>query len=215
MKRRLSFLLALLLLPALCACSFRETPAKPAQETEAPAATSFPRTETAVFDNTGVEMHGTPLGTTDCRAEYRSVYSDIWELPEGESLTRRFYNYTDGAGIWNNFLVILQSTPEGHSADENADYREYAVLRADHFGWGEGYDEAVAESDWDWERFTGDLNGALIALTVTHRAGKADVSVRAETEGERSYHQSYTGIAVDGPLYACLRVEKACLDLLD
>ena len=142
------------------------------------------------------------------RAPFFFFFFENEEIPEGESRTWRFYNYTDGLGIWNNFLVILQSTPEGHSADENADYREYAVLRADHFGWGEGYDEAVAESDWDWERFTGDLNGALIELTVTHRAGKADVSVRAETEGERSYHQSYTGIAVDGPLYACLSVEQ-------
>ena len=211
MRKGVLLLLCAALLLAFCACG-EQAPAPEPGPTPTPEAVPAGKTPN---DNSGVKLRGRLLGSLACDAPFWTVFSEIEEIPEGESRTWRFYNYTDGLGIWNNFLVILQSTPEGHSADENADYREYAVLRADHFGWGEGYDEAVAESDWDWERFTGDLNGALIELTVTHRAGKADVSVRAETEGERSYHQSYTGIAVDGPLYACLSEEKTSLDLLD
>ena len=185
MRKGVLLLLCAALLLAFCACG-EQAPAPEPGPTPTPEAVPAGKTPN---DNSGVKLRGRLLGSLACDAPFWTVFSEIEEIPEGESRTWRFYNYTDGLGIWNNFLVIL--------------------------GWGEGYDEAVAESDWDWERFTGDLNGALIELTVTHRAGKADVSVRAETEGERSYHQSYTGIAVDGPLYACLSVEKACLDLLD
>ena len=45
-----------------------------------------------------------------------------------------FTNYTDGGSNWNNFFVVL-ATADGTT--------EYAVLRADNYGWGNGYETAL------------------------------------------------------------------------
>lgn len=209
MRRLLLLALAIMLL-TLCACG-KET-AQPAESPE-PSAAAAPVLLTA-NDNSGAAVRGTLLGELRCDAPFWTVFSDIRALPEGQSATQRFVNYTDGLGIWDNFLVVLQSTPEGHSAEEAEGYREYLVLRADSYGWGEGFDEAKLESNWDWESFTEDMNGALVELTLTHKAGKADVLITATTADGREYHQSCTGVPIDGELFWCLSVENACLDLL-
>ena len=210
MKRLLLLALTLALLLTLCACG-RESK-KPAGTPE-PSPTAAP-VEVVGNDNSNVPVRGALLGNLSCDAPFWTVFSDIQELPEGESATQRFFNYTDGLGIWDNFLVILQSTPEGHSAGEAEGYREYLVLRPDSYGWGEGFADASLESDWDWASFTEDMNGALIELTLTHKAGKADVTLTATTADGREFHQSCTGVPIDGALYWCLSVENACLDLL-
>ena len=136
MKKRLTLILALLLLFSLSACSLRKEPTPEPEETS-----DAPPIVTPVqylFDNSGVQPQGTLLGSLDCRAAYRSVYSDIREVPDGAGVTRRFYFYTDGLGMWNGFLVILQSTPEGHAEEDDAAYAEYAAVRADHFAAGNG-----------------------------------------------------------------------------
>ena len=212
MKQRRTFALLLAAVLLLSACGAERSAAEPeSSPTAVPTSTPAPKTAN---DNSGVKLVGTPVGTLDCRAEFGTVFSEIWEVPEGESVTRRFYNYTDGLGLWDNFLVILQNTDEGHSAEEAEDYAEYAVLRADHYGWGEGFSDAKKESDWNWESFTEDMNGALIELTVSLKKGLVDVRFTATVDEETVYHQSYTGIKAEGPVYFCLSVENACLDLL-
>lgn len=115
---------------------------------------------------------------------------------------------------WNNFLVILQNVPEVHSAEGNADYKEYAVLRADNWGWGAGYENiAVAECDWNWDTFTTDMDGASVELTITNNGDTADVVAVVTTAAGTVYNQKYTGIAVDGDLYYCLSVDAAFLDI--
>ena len=210
-RRALLLLLALSLALPLPACGRESGP----EETPAPEPGAVVvQTPRPTNDNTGVKPRGTLLGSLACDTAYWTAFSEIWEIPEDGSLTKRFVNYTDGLALWDNYLVILQSTPEGHSAEEAEGYREYAVLRADNYGWGEGYKDAARESDWDWASFTEDLNGALIELTVANHGGKADVRVTATTADGRVYHQSCTGIPVDGSLYLCLSVENACLELL-
>ena len=220
MKRLLPLLLAAAMLLSLAACGLPEIPTPPrtGQSSEKEAADASPApTVKQPHDNTGVTPHGTLLGDLSCDAEPGTVYSEIRQLPAGESVTLRFYNYTDGIGMWNNFLLILQSVPEGHSAEDNPNYAEFAVLRADNFGSGSGFKDAVSESDWNWDTFTDDMNGALIELTVSsdEKESTVDVSFTASTVSGKEYHQSYTGIKADGPLYYCLSVERACLDLLD
>lgn len=215
MKKLLAGLLAVLMLLSLSACGRRtETETPPEEEIEHPPVST---PQQYVFDNSGVEPQGKLLGSLDCRAEYRSVYSDIREVPDRGSDTRRFMLYTDGLAMWNGFLVILQSTPEGHSAEDDEDYSEYAVIRADHFAAGDGVKDAAMQSDWNWESFTRDLNGALIELTVSRKGDKAELAYTATTATGEVHQLICKDIAIptDGPLYYCLSVEHACLDLLE
>lgn len=214
MKKHLACFLALAMLFSLSACRRQtETQTAPEEIEILPVSTPVQ----FFFDNSGVKPQGTLLGSLDCRAEYRSVYSDIREVPDRESVTRRFYFYTDGLGMWNSFLVILQSTPGGHSEEDDEAYTEYAVIRADHFGTGDGLKEAKMESDWNWESFTRELNGALIELTVSRKGDKAEAAYTATTAEGEVHQLSCRDIAIpaDEPLYFCLSLEHACLDLLE
>lgn len=170
--------------------------------------------EPVANDNSGVATTGTVLGSMACDTAFWSVHSEPVAVPSGESVSVNFKNWTDGLANWNNFLVVLQNVPAVHSADADANYKEYAVMRADNYGWGGGYDGiAVAECDWNWETFTKDINGADVNLTITNNGSTADVVAVITTADGKTYNQKYTGIAVDGDLYYCLTCEKSFLDI--
>jgi hypothetical protein len=165
------------------------------------------------FDNSAVEAVGTTLGTSACDDAFWTVFTDVWAVAEGETVTKSFTNYTNGENNWENFLVVLQNVAAGHSAADDENYAEYAVCRADNYGWGTGYEGiATAEGDWNWDTYTADMNGAQIDLTVTNNGGTVDVAFTATTVDGTVYNQSYTGIAVDGDVYFCLTLEKAFLN---
>lgn len=166
----------------------------------------------SIKDKTVKAAEGVIVGNTDCTTPFWSAFSDIFTIPEGESVTKTFKNYTDGVNNWDNFLVVLQTTPTGHSADDAEGYAEYAVLRADNFGWGTGYDGiATAECDWNWDTFTSDIDGATCEVTITNNGATADVVAVVTTTAGTVYTQKYTGIATGGDLNACFTCEASYL----
>lgn len=180
---------------------------------EAPAAAED-EAEPVAIDHSAVTTTGTVLGATDCSTGFWSEFSEVVEVPSGESVTANFVNYTDGLTNWHNFLVVLQNVPEVHSVDANADYKEYGVMRADNYGWGAGYEGiATAECDWNWDTFVTDIDGANVELTITNNGDTADVVAVVTSADGTVHNQSYTGIAVDGDLYYCLTLENAFLDI--
>ena len=158
-----------------------------------------------------VRATGTIVGNTDCTTAFWTAFSDIFAIPEGESVTKTFTNYTDGVNNWDNFLVVLQNTATGHSATEAEGYAEYAVLRADNFGWGTGYETATAEADWNWDTYTSDMDGAKVEVTITNNGATADVVAVVTTTAGTVYTQKYTGITTGGELYACFTCEASYL----
>ncbi|MGN0297825.1 MAG: hypothetical protein ACI4C1_01345 [Lachnospiraceae bacterium] len=167
-----------------------------------------------------VNITGTAVGAVDFSTGFWSEFSDTWAVAAGESVTKTFVNYHgEEAANWNNFVVILQNVADAHSADANADYKEYAVVRADNFGWnaagdtGSGVLPWTLESNWNWDTFGTDLNGATVVLTVTNNGETADVVADVTTLAGTTYQQKYTGIEVDGDLYFCLTVDSSCVDI--
>ncbi|MDE5865791.1 MAG: hypothetical protein K2H31_04215, partial [Lachnospiraceae bacterium] len=170
--------------------------------------------EPVAVDHSDVTTTGTVVGATDCSTAFWTEFSDVVEVPSGESVTVNFKNYSDELENWHNFLVVLQNVADVHSTDANADYKEYAVCRADNWGWGAGYDGiATPECDWNWDTFKADIDGADIELTITNNGDSADIVFVATTADGATYNQSYTGIAVDGSLYYCFTVENAFIDI--
>ena len=153
---------------------------------------------------------GIVVGNTDRSTPFWTAFSDIFEIPEGQSVTKTFTNYTDGAELWRNYLVCLQTTPTGHSADTEG-YAEYAVLRADAFGWGDGYETATVENNFNFDTFKEDMDGAKVTVTITNNGDTADVYADVLTADGRSFYQSYKGITTGGPLYACFLCEGSYL----
>lgn len=167
------------------------------------------------------------VGLNNYTQGWWTTFSDIHEVKAGESKTITFKNYHTNLNFsnWNNAAVVLQNTPTGHAnATDNPTgiepvegYKEYAVVRMDNYGWGTGYDNiATATCDWDWATFKDETHGATVEVTITNHGTTADIVMKiTAADGTTVRNQSYTGIAVDGPVYTCLTVEKACIDIID
>lgn len=168
------------------------------------------------------ETTGTVVGATDCTTGFWTEFSDTWAVASGETVSKTFTNYHgEVPSNWNNFVVVLQNIADAHSVDDNADYAEYAVVRADNYGWlgdkntGDNLDDLgwSLESAWNWDTFANDLQGATVTVSVTNNGSTADVVCDITTTAGTTYQQKYTGIAVSGDLYFCLTVDNCYLDI--
>jgi len=173
-------------------------------------------------DNSFIDIHGTTVGTMDCAAGFWTVFSDTVKVETGTTDVVKFRNYTSGANNWNNFVVILQNIADEHAKTDTNDYKEYAVLRADNWGWNLTADTGnlpalgwVLESNWNWDTFKNDMNGALVELAVINNGTTAEVVATVTTMNGDVYTQKYSNIAVDGDLYYCLTVDGSYLSIFE
>ena len=90
------------------------------------------------------------------------------------------------AGNWNNFIVILRK----------ADMTEYAVVRADNYGWGNGYNACIHNgTQGDWGTWLAGMNGAKVTVYVTNCGnGTADIQAVMEGTTSSTSTQYYLGI---------------------
>lgn len=162
------------------------------------------------------ETEKTILGNEDCSTPWWTVFTDGIMVEAGTSEKITFKNYTNGLANWNNFLVVLKNVPGAWT--ETNGYKEYAVARADNHGWGmidgawvDSFPAEKKESNWNWDTYATDMNGATVELTVTNSGSTAEILANITTAGGKEYFQKYTGITVDGDLYYCLTVEGGYL----
>ena len=165
-----------------------------------------------------IAISGTAVGAVTLDTPFWGAHSDIWPVAPGETAGVAFVNYNAGeeAANWNNFNVVLQNSPTGHSANDVEGYAEYAVVRSDNYGWGAGYEgneDLVLANNYDWNTFTSDLNGANVVVLVANNGDTADVLAVIVTAEGKELYQSYSGIKITGDLYFCLVVDNCCLDI--
>jgi hypothetical protein len=97
-----------------------------------------------------------------------------------------FYNHTNGSANWNNWLLVLTN---GKAFGE-AGYAEYAVLRAD--AWENlSFSGTNITSDYIWDTFTTDMNGAYVDLTIKRTDNRIDVTAITTTTGGTVYTMNY------------------------
>lgn len=153
-----------------------------------------------VFDNI--------VGATDNSTAFWGAHSTNVHIKANQVCTVNFTNYCAGTDNWKNFIVILNK----------ADLTEYAVVRADNFGWGNGYAACTAtfEDGRNWEAWIAAMNGAEVSLQIANKGdGTADIKAVMKGNDGNTYTQSYTGInGIDADdLYFRLTVENAHLVL--
>ena len=139
------------------------------------------------------------LGTEDCTAGWWTVFTKDVKVPAGETYQVDFTNYSSMANNWNNFVVILR----------NANLQEYAVLRADYYGWGAGYDGnpnllvgGYPENweGWNWDEWRVAMNGAKVSLYITNcNNGTADVQAVIKGTDGKTYKLYYLSITKVDP----------------
>ena len=130
------------------------------------------------------------LGLEDNSTPWWTAHSPYINIPVGETYTRNFKNYTNGAANWNNFLVVLTNS-DGTT--------EYSVLRADNFGWGTGYDACTPSGGQaDWGEWLAAMDDAKVTVSVTNNGSTADVKCVMVGNDGKTYIQDYLGILIDG-----------------
>ena len=161
-----------------------------------------------VSESTASEVRNTAnmVGAEDNSTGFHGASSDIFKVPVGETKYITFTNYSDLAANWNNFLVFLH---------KSITTDEYAFVRADNFGLGNGYAACVnGGTQGDWGTWLSGMNGAKVTVYVTNCGNStADIqAVMAGTKGTTST-QYYLGINTIVPNDLCftLSVEKAHL----
>ena len=143
---------------------------------------------------TVVDKLYTSVGATDNSTAFWGDHSQLVKVAAGETFVTRFTNYTSGQNNWNNFVIVLTKS--------NND--EYAVVRADNYGWGAGYDNnpnlVTSGGQADWGAWLAAMDGAKVTTAVTNNGdGTADVQAVMEGTNGVTYVQEYKGIAIDDP----------------
>ena len=140
-------------------------------------------------DNCHLEFDSV-LGAEDNSTGWWGAHSDMYNVPVGKTVTTRIKNFTNGANNWNNFVVVL--TREDNS--------EYAVVRADNYGWGDSYGACLPSGgQLDWAAWLKAMDEAMVTVSVTNNGGSADVKCVMEGNDGETYYQDYIGISpIDG-----------------
>lgn len=131
------------------------------------------------------------LGAEDCSTAWWTEFTENMKIPAGETFEFNFTNYSSGVNNWNNYVVILRK----------ADLAEYAVVRSDNYGWGNGYAACTPiGTQGDWATWLATMNGAKVKMFVTNcNNGTADVqAIVTGTDGSVTV-QNYLGINTIDP----------------
>jgi len=143
-----------------------------------------------------VDKMYTTIGNADNSSAWWTAFSDPIKVAAGETFVSTFTNYTSGGANWNNFCVVLLKGDLSLAAAG-----EYAVVRADNYGWGAGYDACTPSGGQaDWAAWLKAMDGAKVTTYVTNNGdGTADVKAVMVGNDGVTYEQSYIGINTIDP----------------
>lgn len=131
------------------------------------------------------------VGAEDNSTAWWGAHAQDINVPAGKTCAWYFTNYGSGVNNWNNWVAILRG----------AALNEYAVVRADNFGWGAGYDGnadlILSGGQADWAVWNQAINGGKVALYVENKGnGFADIVAVMHGINGNYYLQSYQNIIV-------------------
>lgn len=152
-----------------------------------------------------VTNNKTTVGTMDNSTPFWGDFSDWFNVPVGETRFIKFTNFTSRVENYHNFVVVLRKS----------NLIEYAVVRADNYGWGDGYAACLTSGGQaDWVAWRDEMDGAKVTVYVTNCGnGTADVQAVMVGNAGTTSTQYYLGINTIDPndLNFALTVENAYL----
>lgn len=162
------------------------------------------------------------LGTPERVLGWWSDNTDGFELANGATLTLKMNNYSDGVNNWDNFVLGFVNTEVKTdllpNADNYAGYAEYAVLRADAFGWGDAAYAYAPTVDWtDWAAWLALMTDAEVTVSLTRNDGVVAVNmtfVGADGTTMTSTGELTSTMTADSPVYVFIGGEGSYIELL-
>ena len=126
------------------------------------------------------------IGADDNSTAFWGAHSEMINVPVGKTFSTRIKNFTNGVSNWNNFCVVLT----------RQDNTEYAVVRADNYGWGDSYGAcAPSGGQADWGAWLKAMDEAMVTVSVTNNGGSVDVKCVMVGNDGNTYNQDYIGIS--------------------
>lgn len=147
------------------------------------------------------------VGVNDFSTGWWTAFSEDYPVASGASKAVTLYCYSNNAENYNSPSVILRKES----------LEEFAVVRMDHFGWGDGFATAVASSNWNWDTFKPNISGSKVVITVTNNGDNtADVHYDVTFANGDTHFQNYDGVTIDSSdLNFALVTEGAYLVIID
>lgn len=128
------------------------------------------------------------LGLEDNTTPWWAYFTDNIKVERRQTVVVSFTNYSNCINNWNNFCIIL-------NAEDVT--KEYAVVRADNYGWGDGYGACAPkmEEGRDWDTWRAAMDGAKVTVSITNNSnGTADIKAEMLGNDGVLYTQEYIGI---------------------
>ena len=129
------------------------------------------------------------VGLEDNTTPWWAHFSQDWAVAPYEMVSVSMKLGSNEINNWHSPCTIMR----------RADLSEYGVVRMDHFGWGAGYDGIVtATSNWNWDTFLPNLDGAEVAITVANNGDNtASIRYHVILANGDVHFQYFDGFAVD------------------
>lgn len=138
------------------------------------------------------------VGKSDFSTGYTNATSKAYQLNEGEMATFTFVNHTDKAANWNNFIAWVKN-----SADANL-----RLLRGD--AWDDVLNSnAGIISNFDWNTFLNDIDGATVVVTFKYYNGKVSIHADVTTTDSRKFYET-ASVDASGTVSVCMTIGNGC-----
>ncbi|MGN0428383.1 MAG: LamG-like jellyroll fold domain-containing protein [Agathobacter sp.] len=110
------------------------------------------------------------VGSVDFTNAWWTDWSETTELADGATKTVQLKNYSDGVNNWDNYVIGFINEKNEAGVDPNTisdSHVEYAMLRADAYGWGDA--EFAYETSWgdDWATWLSAMKAADVTLEIS------------------------------------------------
>ena len=164
----------------------------------------------------------TNLGNADNTSAFCSVFSDDIKVEPGKTYQVKFINRSPGTENYNNFVVILRR------GDKTlGDAGQYALFRADNYGWCNGnFDDKADQhctyemesTERDWVAWKQSMTMAKVTVDITNKGdGRVDVKCLMQGADGGTYTQNYldlSGVDKDD-LYFTFSVDHSSIEFGD
>lgn len=162
------------------------------------------------------------VGAIDRSLAFWGDWSDAYELADGATKTIKLNNYSNASANWCNYVVAFTNVEtEGHTApaDQSADYAEYAVVRADAFGWGDASYAGEFTCSWgdDWDTFLNMMTAAEVTIEISRAGGEITMNTSFVGADGNTYTEEATitsTLTADAPCYFFVTGEGAYIEIL-
>ncbi|MDY2922552.1 MAG: Ig-like domain-containing protein [Eubacterium sp.] len=135
----------------------------------------------------------TELTDTVANGAWWTNFSDYYRFKGNFDCTLELTSKSSAGNNYNAPNVVL--TTDANRADTENGYKEYVVVRADNFGWGDNWGKTTASSDsYDWPAWV-KLAADCKASIQIKRAGSTvyvNETYTSATDASQVRHQSYT-----------------------